>query len=322
MRLREVKKRLSELGVAGEIVIEIKQNYGNYYVISSSQKLFSVLEFLSNQAWNDIDFTAVQSIIDSHNALVATDITLNNEQYNQLNQYVNQLNNKLPIFIGLLDTLYNDQNEFDINIKLSDGIDSVEKLKKLIDELNNLEKFANLDGSKLSFAGFDTGSDWVTITAGCSVVYGFIMACVKLAQQVLKTKEQYYKTEEAKIHYQMTLEEGQDFNKESFKKYCERFAEKQLDNEASKISQSIGDYNGSPENEIKQKAVRTTESLINIIGDGNEVHVSLSSPKGISENLDGEIELNYQDLKKLIPKESTKKLEASKEAKSAAEANQ
>lgn len=322
MRLREVKKRLSELGVAGEIVIEIKQNYGNYYVISSSQKLFSVLEFLSNQAWNDIDFTAVQSIIDSHNALVATDITLNNEQYNQLNQYVNQLNNKLPIFMGLLDALYDDQNEFDINIKLSDGIDSVEKLKKLIDELNELEKFANLDGSKLSFAGFDTGSNWVTITAGCSVIYGFIMACVKLAQQVLKTKEQYYKTEEAKIHYQMTLEEGQDFNKESFKKYCERFAEKQLDNEASKISQSIGEYNGNCENEIKQKAVRTTKSLINIIGDGNEVHVSLSSPKGISENLDGEIELNYQDLKKLVPKEEAKELEAPKETKPVIKTNQ
>lgn len=322
MRLREVKKRLSELGAAGEIAIDIKQNYGNYFVISNSQKLFSILEFLSNQAWNDLDFTAVQSIIDSHNALVATDITLDYDQYTQLNQYVNQLNTKLPIFMGLLDALYDDQSEFDINIKLSDDIDNVEKLKKLIDELNELEKFANLDGSKLSFAGFDTGSDWVTITAGCSVIYGFIMACVKLAQQVLKTKEQYYKTEEAKIHYQMTLKEGQDFNKESFKKYCERFAEKQLDNEASKISQSIGEYNGNCENEIKQKAVRTTESLINIIGDGNEVHVSLSSPKGISENLDGEIELNYQDLKKLIPKEATKGLEAPKETKSAAENNQ
>ncbi|QJU10155.1 hypothetical protein FBF26_02645 [Candidatus Saccharibacteria bacterium oral taxon 488] len=322
MRLREVKKRLSELGVAGEIVIEIKQNYGNYYVISNSQKLFSVLEFLSNQAWNDLDFTAVQSIIDSHNALVATDITLDYDQYTQLNQYVNQLNTKLPIFMGLIDALYDDQSEFDINIKLSDNIDNIEKLKKLIDELNELEKFANLDGSKLSFAGFDTGSDWITIAARCSVVYGFIMACVKLAQQVLKTKEQYYKTEEAKIHYQMTLKEDEAMEEKALKDYCDRFAKKQLDNGADVISQSIGEYNGSPESEIKKKATETTKSLINIIGDGNEVHVSLSSPKGISENLDGEIELNYQDLKKLIPKESTKKLEAPKEAKSAAEANQ
>jgi cystathionine beta-lyase/cystathionine gamma-synthase len=44
--------------------------------------LFSALEFLANQEWNELDFANIQNIIDAHNALVAIDITLDNNQYN------------------------------------------------------------------------------------------------------------------------------------------------------------------------------------------------------------------------------------------------
>lgn len=307
MRLREVKKKIEELGSDGKIAVSLKQSLGNFFVISDSRKLFFLLKFLSEQEWNKTDFAQIQAIVDSTHALDNDEIMLDNTQYSQLNAYVNKVNERLPIFFGIVDSLSDEQGEFDINIKLSDEVKTVNDLNELISEIKNLEKFANLDGKKLEFNGFDVGSWWITFSAGCGVVYGFIMACTKLAQEVLKTQEQYYKTKEAKIHYQMTLESGKKITETGLKKYCEEYCEKYLEQGATEIAQGVGKYNGTSENEISEKAKNTTKSLLKIIGNGNEVHVSLNGSQIIGETESGNIQMNYEELKTFASEEKDAK---------------
>ena len=317
MRLREVKKKIEELGSDGKITVSLKQSLGNFFIISNSRKLFFLLQFLSEQEWNKTDFTQIQAIIDSTHALDNDEVMLDNTQYSHLNTYVNKVNEKLPIFFGIVDSLSDEQGEFDINIKLSDEIKTVDDLNGLISEVKNLEKFANLDGKNLEFSGFDIGSWWITFSAGCGVVYGFIMACTKLAQEVLKTQEQYYKTKEAKIHYQMTLEDGKKATEAGLKKYCGEYCENYLEQGAIEIAQGISKYNGASENEISEKAKNTTKSLLKIIGNGNEIHVSLNGNQIVGETESGNIQINYEELKTFANEEkNTKQLDISNASES------
>ena len=307
MRLREVKKKIEEFGNDGKITVSLKQSLGNFFIISNSRKLFFLLQFLSEQEWNKTNFTQIQAIIDSTNALDNDEVMLDNSQYSYLNTYVDKINEQLPIFFGIVDSLSDEQGEFDINIKLSDGIKTVNSLNELISEIKTLEKYATLDGKKLKFSGFDVGSCWITFSAGCAAVYGFIMACTKLAQEVLKTQEQYYETKEAKIHYRMTLEKDDAITEAGLKKYCEKYCEKYLEQGAAEIAQGIGQYNEATENEIGEKAKNTTKCLLKIIGNGNEVHVSLNGSQIIGEAENGSIQMNYEELKTLADEGKTTK---------------
>lgn len=299
MRLREVKRKIEELGSNGEISISLKQQLGSFYIIADSSKLFHLLLFLSKQEWNNLDFSGIQEIIDNTEALKNAEVMLDSNQYNKLVGYVNEVNRRLPIFFGMVSALSKEQGEFDINIKLSEKIQTIDDLDGLVSEIKELEKFVILDGKKLNFVGFDVGSCWIALSAGCGAVYGFVMACVKLAQEVLKAQEQYYKTKEAKIHYRMTLKEQSKYTEDGLKKYCQKYCEKYLDEGAAEIANKLGDYNGSSEGEIREKARNATEKLVNIIGNGNEVHISLNSSSAVKETADGKISVNYEELRKL-----------------------
>lgn len=326
MRLREVKRKIEELGSNGEISISLKQQLGSFYIIADSSKLFHLLLFLSRQEWNNLDFSGIQEIIDNTEALKNAEVMLDSNQYNKLVGYVNEVNRRLPIFFGMVSALSKEQGEFDINIKLSEKIQTVDDLDGLVSEIKGLEKFVILDGKKLDFVGFDVGSWWIALSAGCGAVYGFVMACVKLAQEVLKTQEQYHKTKEAKIHYRMTLKEESKYTEEGLKKYCREYCKKYLDEGAAEIASKLGDYNGSSESEIREKAKNAAEKLVNIIGNGNEVHISLNSSSAVKETADGKISVNYEELRKLASDreqedENGKKLAAPNDNQSETDSN-
>lgn len=310
MRLREVKRKIEELGSNGEITINLKQQLGNFYVISDSSRLFHLLSFLSKQEWNNVDFSGIQEIIDNTEALKNVEVMLDSNQYNKLVGYVNELNNRLPIFFGMINALSKEQSEFDINVKLSEKIKTIDDLDGLVAEVKDLEKYVILDGKQLGFAGFDVGSWWITLSAGCGAVYGFVMACVKLAQEVLKVQEQYYKTKEAKVHYRMTLKDDSKYTEDGLKKYCQEYCKKYLEEGAAEIANKLGNYNGASENEIKGKAKNATEKLVNIIGNGNEVHISLNSSNAVKETVDGKISVNYDELRKLASDKEQENKEA------------
>lgn len=312
MRLREVKNKIKAISDdSGRISIPIKQSFGNYYIITDTNRFFSLLLLLKDQAWNDIVFTNIQTIIDEKDPINNVEIMLDSNQYSHLSAYVDRLNEKIPFFFKVVDSVSSDQSEYDINIKLSNNITTINDLSTLITEIKKLEKYANLDGKGFSFSGFDTGSNWITIATGGGVVYGFIMACLKIAQEYLKTKEHYYKTKEAKIHYEMSLKDDKKYSESDLKKYCEEYCNYYLKNEVNELANSIGEFNGNRKNEIAEKAKNTTKCLAKIIGNDNEIHISLNNSPVISETDTGSIEINYDILRSLKDKENNQELQLS-----------
>lgn len=313
MRLLEVRKKLDSLLSGSTIAIEVDARYNGYaQAILNSNELFTVLKFLSEQSWNNLDFTPIQELITKYGALSALQITVDQSEYNQLSAYVNQLNQQLPIFIGIVDAVIDEQSPRDINIKLSEKIKTPKQLNELTSQITELEKFANIDGKGLTFVGFDKGSEWIVVSTATSVAYGFIMACLKLAQEILKTKEQFFKTEEAKLSYSAALKKGEKFTDAGFKAYQESYSHAQLEAGAQKIREQLGSVNGTPESEMEQKATKTTGTLIHIIGNGNEVHLSLNAPKEISESADGLVDVDYSYLADLAKAGETKQLKVGK----------
>jgi hypothetical protein len=320
MRLIEVKKNLKNLLAGDTIQIQTEQQYSGSQTILKSRDLFSVLEFLSGQPWNDADFAPIQAIIDKHAALNAQQITVDQTEYEQISSYVNHVNQRLPVFLGIVNAITKEQSPEDINIKLSASIDSPLKLEALLRDITELEKYSNIEGKGLKFSGFDKGSNWMVLTAATSLSYGFIMACLKLAQEIMQTKENYFKTETAKIAYIASLDKTkkEELSESGFKKYLENYSEVQLNMGAQKIAKNIGSVNGHQVGDIQPKAINATKSLISIIGRGNEIHLSLSSPKEVSESAAGEIELDYSYLADLVQQEEAKQLENEKKELAAA----
>lgn len=308
MRLIEIKKKLDTLVKDGQITIQTDQRFGGYaQTILDSPALFTVLKFLSEQGWNDTDFNQIDAIIQKYNALSANEITVDQNEINEIQAYTKVMNQKIPVLMSLIEYLAEEQTEHDFSIKLSSEIKTPEQLEKLTKEIIQLEKFSNVDGGTLQFKGFDKGSDWIIVTAA-PLTYAFIMACLKLAQQYLVTKEQYFKTEQAKLAYLATLVSSDaDFSDKGFKQFQSDYSKAQLQNGAKDIAKSISEANGHAGNELETKAGKTTQSLINIIGDGNEVHLSLNPPKEISESAEGLVDVDYSYLTDLAKKKSETK---------------
>ncbi|MGN1312596.1 MAG: hypothetical protein ACI4VS_00160 [Candidatus Nanosyncoccaceae bacterium] len=305
MRLREIKKKIDKVCINNELTIKIKQQIGNMYLITDCYETFRVLEILSKQKWNNIDFTKVQEIINTTDMSTKTDVMLSYDQYNCLITYINELNKSLPIFLAVIDSISPKQNECDINIKLSKNIKTLNDLNNTIKKFKDLEKFVNIDGKELSFTGFDNGSAWITISAETILVCSFIFACSQLARELLKTKEQYIKTKEAKINYKMSLKKAADYSKEGLEEYCKKYCEEFLREGAKEIAEKVGNYNNASMNEIEEKAKKATENLVEIIGDGNEIHISLNSNNITNENADGSISIDYSELKKILSKDKS-----------------
>lgn len=315
MRLLEIKHKIEQLLTEDTIQVQVEQQYnGHAQAILQSQDLFTVLEFLSKQPWNEADFSPIQNIIDKYGALNAKQITVDQPEYDQVMTFVNHINQRLPVFLGIVRTVVKDETPEDFSIKLAEAINSPAKLQSLIKEIVELEKFSNIDGKGVGFVGFEQGSNWIVLSTATSLAYGFIMACLKLAQEILKTKEQYFKTESAKLGYLASLRKSKnlEFSEKGFKDYQESYTDAQLEAGAQKIAETIGNVNGHSIGDIQPKAINTTKSLINIIGNGNEVHLSLNSPKEISESAGGQINMDYSYLSDLAEQSETKQIESSK----------
>lgn len=318
MRLREIKSKLEDLLVDNQIVIQETANFSGYgHKIDDSKNLFNALELLSKQSWNSADFSPIESIISAHNARVNKTITLDQNEFSQLNSYVTTLNQKLPFFMGVIDSVIDDQSPHDINIKLSDEIKTPKQLQELVTKIEELSKISNIDKGSLEFAGFDKGSDWIILTAIGPATYALVMSGLKLAQEYFKTMKEYNNSKEAKLSYKTALAQGktkQEFTQEGLEEFQNKLLKIQLSEGVDEIAIEMEQFNGFTENEIKTKLKKTTDCLIKIIEDNNEVHISMNAPKEISESSTGEISIDYSFLEK--DKKDVKELNAGEAEKS------
>jgi|GEM_PF-1202145 len=309
MRLLEKKILLDSLLAGGQLAIDEETLFSGYgHQINNSSNLFTALQFLSEEAWNTSDFGPIQTIIDKRSALQVKTITIDQSEYGTLATYIKELNQKLPIFMGIIDTITNDQDSQDINIKLSNSIQTPIELERLTKQIVDLCKVAKIDGDDIRFRGFDKGSDWITIGIIGYGTYFLVMRCLRLAQEIQKTKQEYFKSKTAELDYKASLAQQGEYTSQGQTAYEKRRIKIQQDEAVDELAKQIGETNGFKENEVREHAQKTTEALINIIGDGNEVHLSLNPPKEATETGDGLVDIDYSFLKKLEPKKQIQEL--------------
>ena len=307
----EKKIRLQNILKDQQVVLNKITLFSGYgYQINDSNHLFKALELLIHEEWNDADFTSVQTLIDKYNATQVKTIVIDQAEYNRLTSYINQLNQKLPIFMGIIDTMIQDQDSQDINIKLSSSVQTPTDLENLTKQIVDFCKVAKVDGEDIKFRGFDKGTDWITIGIVGYSSYFMVIRCLKLAQEIQKTKQEYFKSKTAELDYKASLAKQEEYTKQGQTMYEKRRIKIQKDEAIDELVKQIGEQNGFKENEIRERAQKTTEALINIIGDGNEVHLSLNPPKEAIESSDGLVNIDYSFLSKLKAKGISKELEA------------
>lgn len=159
MRLGEIKQKLDLVINDNNVIsMDTESLYNNQiYRIKNYKLIIDALKSIKDMEWNQQDFSLIQEIIDK-NSEVNEVVDLEQSQFNKINSYISVLNQKIPIFISMLRSIVNVQDEKIINIKLSKNIKTIEELSELNKRLNDILKLYNLDG-QFDFKEFDKGSD-------------------------------------------------------------------------------------------------------------------------------------------------------------------
>ena len=300
MRLGEIKNILDEvLDESNKIHIENEVAYGGQaQKITNFGQIISALDILSAQSWNDTSYAEIENIKKQYKKTPSI-ATLETAQFNQLNSYINAINQKLPLFYSILESLVEEQDEKVINIKLPEGIESLEELDTTNKRLEDILKLFNVDG-QFQFQGFDKGSLWYVLMAAGPLSYGFLIGCLNVAQEYLKAKTEYFKSEEAKISFQAALQGKED--KFTFEKYQEGWLSIFIKDKVKKVIEEIGQTNGASNEELHTKLVKATTNLVAELGEGTEFHLSLNPPEYASEEKGAILKIDYQKIKALVPK--------------------
>lgn len=241
---------------------------------------------------------------------------MTNEDFNKLNNYVSHINEIVPIFYGILKTMVGKQDEHAINIKIPEGkYTTLSELSSMNSKLDKTMKLFNVD-SEFSFDGFDKGSDWIVLvqisagTGGAYLTYNFFVGCLKITQEFFKIKAEYFKSKEAELNYRAALKKGDEFKQKESDAHQKRYMELLLEDKIKTLVDEVESTNGETKPSLTNKLVMATKSLIELIEDEVEFHLSLNPPSYAKED-NGVLTIDYSKMpkpeKKETPKIDTKK---------------
>ena len=299
MRLGEIKSELKQvLDNNNKITVKATQMYGGQlYKVDNFNLLIKNLKMLHLQKWNNLNFSNMEVIINKYGT-DKKDALLENPDYSNLQRYVSEINQYIPVFYGLLETMVPDQEEHIINVKLSDAqAKSLTTLSGMNKDLETLLKTITVDGDYV-FKGFDVGTSWYVILITGGVAYKLIVAAIDLAQKFFGAVEKYYNAKEARLHYLAALK------KEPTKKELEEYAAKVIDLKLEASIEDIVTKLGIDQNdrESRTKVKIAVNMMIKQMEKGTEFHLSLNPPKYAKE-INGEIAINYEEIRAMNAEE-------------------
>ncbi|QQG42745.1 MAG: hypothetical protein HYW15_00800 [Candidatus Giovannonibacteria bacterium] len=310
MRLGEIQKILgASIDENHKLVLKQESTFGGQaFRVNNYIEIISALDMLTNQKWSTSDYTQIENIKAQHSELV-NPVVLTTNEFNQLNSYVNTLNQKIPIFWSFLNSFTEGQDEKTINIQLPTNIESLEKLNELNNRLIDIFKRYNIDG-EIIFQGFDTGTSWYVLLIKGVVTYQTIIACLKIAQEYFKTKTEYFNSKEARIAYLTALNKDKE-SKDNLNQFKDAFLENLLKEGVMEVVNKLGETHGFTKSELNTRLIQATTKLIKELGYGTEFHLSLNPPP-YAEEQGGELKINYLAMQQALPKLKTKQLSAGK----------
>lgn len=240
MRLGEIKQKLDLVIDEDNYQIVLKQEslYGNQaYIVKNYFLIIDALKSIKDFDWVEQDFNLIQEIINVKSS-VDMSVELTQDEFNKMNTYVNAINQKLPIFYSMLDSVVTSQDERVINIKLPQDINNITELSELNKRLENILKLYNIDG-QFDFQEFDKGSNWYVILATGQLSYWMLIGGLNIAHKFFDTKKAYYDAEESKfkskkaeLEYRAATEK-EKFTEKDLEEYVDRKLELQIEQDVS-----------------------------------------------------------------------------------------
>ena len=310
MRLWEIKKTIREcINENHQLVIDHEAIYWNQaYKIKNYGKLVEVFDVLYEQKWNDANVENINAIVEEFGT-DADIVQISTAQFNQLNSYVSQLNNKLPLYYSILETMAEDQEEQIINIKIPDkNVSSLKDLSDFNNRLNKIFESFRIDW-QFEFKGLDKWTSRYEILVIWVMTYRFFLSCLKIAKEFLETTKTYYEWKKAKLDYLASLKKDEKFNETAFTEYKEKRIELEIDDKIQETIKNLPVKNWKSEAELQTQLIIATKGLIKELWEGTEFHLSLNPPTYAYESWSS-LEIDYKKISALIAEENKpKKLE-------------
>ncbi len=294
MRLGKIRNVVSSVtNDDSQIIIQAESIFGGQaFEVKGFGELMKALEVLSKQKWNDNDFSLVESIIKKYG--IVNNQTITNEEYEQLGSYVAAVNQKVSIFLGVIETLVDEQDPKTINIMLPVSIKSIEDLDKFNKRLTGIFKRFNLAG-EFEFKGFDKGTSWYEVLITAELLYRYFLACVAVAVSVVHLKKTFYEAENAKLAYKAAVKNDE----KTEKAFLNDVVTEKIETDVSEIIKEIEKTDGKTKQELHGQLVAATTELVKELGHGTEFHLSLNPPGYASEYADGALKIDYSSMPKL-----------------------
>ena len=185
-----------------------------------------------------------------------------------------------------------------LNIKLPDKDDfSIKDMEKLMQKLhvilNGISEAIDIAAS-FDIVGVDSGSKWLEVKIGVgpentTKLFTVIMGLLDIAILTLELRESYYKSETAKLSYEILEQEYKE--KTPFDEHIIRMVDKKRGADIENLLKQTGVDKPDAKNKMDTIVVHIVETL----RDGVEFHPSLNPPEYIKEE-SGEIHIDYDKL--------------------------
>lgn len=303
MRLGEIKQKIDlVINENKVIVVNAEPQYGGQaQLVHNYSEILDVLEYMSTLEWSEVNKNEITEDLLAKYPKGNKEELLPQEEFNKLNSYVSRVNQKLPIYYSILQTMLTVQDEQIINIKLPENIKSLKDLDRFNQELEILFKKFNLAG-EFQFKGFDKGSSWYEILITATALYKYFLACLAVAYSIVQLKKEYYKSELARLNYLTSIKDGEEHTESGQKDHSDRYIEVSLEEKIKNVVEEIKERNGKEKPELVSNLVMATRDLVKLLGEGVEFHLSFNPPQYATEK-SGALNIDYSKMPKSIVEE-------------------
>lgn len=311
MRIGIVKQQISQaLGDQKQLSLQSVSIYGGqaYKISGFKAKGKLIRSLLDLKLINDDIYPADTKAIFETFENIDT-FELSTPEYNKLNSFVSQINAMLPMLDKIVSVFTPNQEEYIINIKLPDNIESLDDLNKFNDRIGNI--FAKIGITKkngLVFRGFDNGSEWYQILIDDISFFKWVVVVIGIAWSCIKIRKDWFESEISRLTLKSLKEtEKSDSKLEKKDEVVKRILDVKIREDISlAIDQGLETF-GKKKVEVKTQLENAVNAVIDEIDLGTEFHLSLNPPKDIAEiEENGLTKIDYSQVYEIKPKQEEK----------------
>lgn len=242
------------------------------------------------------DYENILNLIDEFSG--KDTIEIDAKKYAELTWFINIVNPKLPIYLSILESVVPDQEAQVINIKLPD--DWLESFKSLAEYNKRLDKVLwlfNVDW-QFEFKWVERWSVWYEVITNWEGSFAAILIWIKVIKEIFSTAKEYYTSRKAKLDYQASLKNVEDYTEAKFSSYTTRRIALEIEHLVKDEIKLVWLESSKAPKELQNQLIKATNALLKEVEEGSEFHLSLNPP-AYAEELEDKLEVDYEKFQEL-----------------------